>query len=167
LSYSSAHNPPWLHEDATYDYDAWRRYILSASPSTIRELVQKAVLPIDVLVCVLRSLLDDASDDGIREKAVGVLVYVILGSDLVPLKLWGPVGVLDDIWLLLSLLDDIFNRSNEEDLKRWWPGAEQDLTRVAKWVAVSQKVPKNLFKRGLEKLDGLKEKLVALRQFIR
>ena len=32
----------------------------------------------DVLVCVMRSLLDDSSDQRVRDKAVGVLIYVIL-----------------------------------------------------------------------------------------
>ena len=159
--------PPWQSEDARFEYSAWRSYLLTASPETIRDLVEKSILPIDVLVCVLRSILDERSDAKIREKAVGVLIYIILGSDLVPMKVFGPVGVLDDLWLLLGLLNDVFNESDREDLRRWWPGSEVELRRVAKWLKVTQKLPKSLVERGLGVVDGMKNKLVKLSKKLR
>ena len=162
MSVSASSLPPWHNEHSRYEYAAWREFLLSASPETIRELVERAVLPMDVLVCVMRSLLDDSSNQRVRDKAVGVLIYVILGSDLVPAKVWGPLGVLDDLWLLLGLLNDIFNESNQDDLLRWWPGNEADLKRVAKWLKVSQKLPKNLFQKSLGLVDGFRDQLVSL-----
>ena len=159
--------PPWQSEEARFDYGAWRTYLLDAPPETIRELVEKAILPADVLVCVLRSILDDNGDSKLREKAVGVLVYAILGSDLVPARVFGPVGVLDDLWLLLGLLNDVFNESDPEDLKRWWPGSDTDLKRVAKWIKVTQKLPKNLVQRGLGVVDGVKDRLIKLSKKLR
>lgn len=154
--------PPWQSDEARFDYAAWRTYVLAAPPEAIRELVVKAILPVDVLVCVLRSILDERSDAKIRDKAVGVLIYIILGSDLVPMKVWGPIGILDDLWLLVALLNDVFNESDKKDLERWWPGSEADLRRVSKWLKVTQKLPKNIVRRGLGVMDGLKDKLLKL-----
>ena len=159
--------PPWQSEEARYDYTAWRTFLLSTPPETIRELVEKAILPADILVCVLRSILDERSDTKVREQAVGVLIYIVLGSDLVPAKIFGPVGVLDDLWLLLGLLNDIFNESDQEDLKRWWPGSDADLRRVAKWIKVTQKLPKSIVQRGLGVMDSVKTRLQNLSNKLR
>ncbi len=162
MTIDAATLPPWQNEQTRFEYAAWRDFLLSASPETVRELVERAVLPADVLVCVVRALLDEKSDQEMRDKAVGVLIYVILGSDLVPMKVWGPIGVLDDLWLLLTLLNDIFNESNQDDLTRWWPGNDAELKRVAKWLKVTQKLPKNLVKKSLDVVGGFRDQLVKL-----
>ena len=159
--------PPWQSDEARFDYSAWRAFLLSTPPETIRDLVEKGILPADVLVCVLRSILDERSDVKVREKAVGVLIYALLGSDLVPMKIFGPVGVLDDVWLLLGLLNDIFNESDQDDLRRWWPGNEADLRRVSKWLKVTQKLPKSIVERGLGVMDSVKDRLLKLSNKLR
>ena len=61
-----------------------------------------------------------------------------------------------------GLLNDIFNESNQDDLLRWWPGNEADLKRVAKWLKVTQKLPKNLVQKSLGLVGGFRDQLVSL-----
>ena len=161
MSISASTLPPWHNEHSRYEYAAWREFLLSASPETIRELVERAVLPMDVLVCVMRSLLDDSSDQRVRDKAVGVLIYVILGSDSYRRK-YGVHSAFLMICGSCSALNDIFNESNQDDLLRWWPGNEADLKRVAKWLKVTQKLPKNLVQKSLGLVGGFRDQLVSL-----
>lgn len=118
-------------------YDRWRgalvKPVAGASPDLRDALL---VLP-DLAVLVLRLLRDARVRPGDKAIAVLGLAYVLSPIDLLPEFLFGPLGLLDDAFLLALTVSRLVNRVHPDVVRAHWSGQGDVLDaiqRVSAWA---------------------------------
>jgi uncharacterized membrane protein YkvA (DUF1232 family) len=91
----------------------------SGSSSTIRDLL--LVLP-DLTILLLRLLRDRHVPLLQKGIAIGGVAYVLSPLDLLPALVMGPVGLLDDLFVVAACLSRLLNHVHPDVVRGHWPG---------------------------------------------
>jgi uncharacterized membrane protein YkvA (DUF1232 family) len=136
-------------------YDRFREQLsgLGESAGSARDLL--LLLP-DLAVLLLRLLRDPRVSYGDKAVALFGLGYVLSPIDLLPALLLGPVGLLDDLFVVAATLSRLLNHVHPDVVRSHWPGrgdALDAIQRVTRWAEtfVTQRVQgfvKNLLGSG-------------------
>ena len=95
------------------------------------------VLP-DLFRLYIRLLIDRRVSTDIKKRLLAAVAYLVLPADLIP-DFLGPVGYVDDAWILLRLLAELTNTHSVSEglLREHWAGPEEWLPRIqniSDWV---------------------------------
>jgi uncharacterized membrane protein YkvA (DUF1232 family) len=118
-------------------YDRWRAALVKAPPGASPDLRDALLALPDLAVLVLRLLRDGRVRPGDKAIAVLGLAYVISPIDLLPEFLFGPLGLLDDAFLLALTVSRLVNRVHPDVVRAHWSGQGEVLDaiqRVSAWA---------------------------------
>lgn len=117
-------------------YDRLRSAVVVSKPgegSGLRDLL--LLLP-DLTVLLMRLVRDDRVPA--RSKAIAALgvAYVLSPVDLMPTFIFGPLGLVDDLFFVGWALSGLLNRVHPDVVRSHWPGqgdALEAIQRVTSW----------------------------------
>lgn len=118
-------------------YDRLRARVVAGRPgaaSGVRDLL--LLLP-DLSVLLLRLLRDDRVPVGAKALAVLGIGYVLSPLDLLPELLLGPLGLVDDLFVVSAALSRILNGVHPDVVRFHWSGkgdALDAIHRVTLWA---------------------------------
>lgn len=118
-------------------YDRLRAQVVGPGPvgkSGARDLL---LLFPDLVILLYRLIRDDRVPSGSKILAVLGIAYVLSPLDILPGFLLGPVGLLDDLIIVGTVLSRMLNRVHPDIVRSHWPGqgdALQAISRVAHWT---------------------------------
>lgn len=103
-------------------------YLLKkGSPYTVAEYLLSGP---DLIHLLVRLSLN--SDVPVTEtlKVLATTAYVVSPVDLIPDVIFGPIGLLDDIGLMVFVLRGIFERTDDSILRSYWAGTSSVLNQI-------------------------------------
>ncbi len=101
-----------------------------------------------LLKLTLALLADKRVPLGLRLKCGLALAYVVSPIDLLSEAALGPVGMLDDLAILLIVLDVMLNEVDPEVIRDHWHGSEDILKMIGSGVGVTRLfIPDPLYKK--------------------
>ena len=103
-------------------YDRLRQQLVDTEPgssSTIRDLL--LLLP-DLTILLLRLMRDRRVPLGQKAILIGGLAYVLSPLDLLPALIFGPVGLLDDLFVVAACLSRLLNHVHPDVVRGHWSG---------------------------------------------
>ena len=117
-------------------YDRLRAQVVVPAPGTGSGLRDLLLLLPDLTVLLIRLVRDDRVPVG--AKVIGALgvAYVLSPIDLVPTFVFGPLGLVDDLFFVGSALSGLLNRVHPDVVRGHWSGqgdALEVIQRVALW----------------------------------
>jgi uncharacterized membrane protein YkvA (DUF1232 family) len=117
-------------------YDRLRARVVAPDPGTGSGLRDLLLLLPDLTVLLMRLVRDDRVPPG--AKFVGALgvAYVLSPIDLIPTLVFGPLGLVDDLFFVGSALSGLLNRVHPDVVRGHWSGqgdALEVIQRVALW----------------------------------
>ena len=118
-------------------YDRWRTALVKPLPGASPDLRDALLALPDLAVLVLRLLRDARVRPGDKAIAVLGLAYVLSPIDLLPEFLFGPLGLLDDAFLLALTVSRLVNRVHPDVVRAHWSGQGDVLDaiqRVSAWA---------------------------------
>ncbi len=117
-------------------YDRLRERLIDATPgkpSGARDLL--LLLP-DLTILLVRMLRDRHVPFVQKGVAVAGIAYVLSPIDLMPALLFGPVGLLDDLFVVAACLSGLLNHVHPDVVRGHWSGqgdALDAIQRVTNW----------------------------------
>ena len=117
-------------------YDRLRAQVVVSEPgegSGLRDLL--LLLP-DLTMLLMRLVRDDRVPAGSKLIAVLGVAYVISPIDLMPTFIFGPLGLVDDLFFVGSALSGLLNRVHPDVVRGHWSGqgdALEVIQRVTSW----------------------------------
>ncbi len=118
-------------------YDRLRARVVTPRPgatSTLRDLL--LLLP-DLTILLARLLREPRVPWGPKLLALLGLGYLLSPIDLIPELLLGPVGLVDDLLVVGTVLGRLLDRTHPDVVRAHWPGrgdALEAVSRVAAWA---------------------------------
>jgi uncharacterized membrane protein YkvA (DUF1232 family) len=103
-------------------------------------------------VLLLRLLRDPRVSYGDKAVALLGLGYVLSPIDLLPALLLGPIGLLDDLFVVAATLSRLLNHVHPDVVRSHWPGrgdALDAIQRVTRWAETFVRRRLQGFMRGL------------------
>jgi len=103
------------------------------APSSVRDLL--LVLP-DLTILLLRLLRDRRVPILHKGVAVAGVAYVLSPIDLVPALFFGPIGLLDDLFVVAACLSRVLNHVHPDVVRGHWSGqgdALETIQNVTGW----------------------------------
>ena len=103
-------------------YDRIRARIVAPAPGSTSRIGDLLLLLPDLAILLLRLLRDGRVpllEKGIALAGVG---YVLSPVDLVPVLLFGPVGLVDDLFIVAACLSRLLNHVHPDVVRRHWSG---------------------------------------------
>ena len=117
-------------------YDRLRDKI--SEPSEMRTgLLDLLLLLPDLTVLLMRLLRDDRVPVGSKAIALFGIGYVLSPIDLLPELLLGPIGLVDDLLVIGTVLSRMLNRVHPDVVRLHWPGKQdalETIQRVTTWT---------------------------------
>jgi uncharacterized membrane protein YkvA (DUF1232 family) len=95
------------------------------------------VLLPDLTVLAVRLLRDERVPLVSKAAAVAGIAYVLSPLDFMPVLLFGPIGLVDDLVIIASVLSGMLNRVHPDVVRSHWSGqgdALDVIQRVTAWV---------------------------------
>lgn len=117
-------------------YDRLRERIAPRTPgarSGVRDLL--LVLP-DLTILLLRLLRDPRVPILQKGVAIAGVAYVLSPIDLVPALIFGPIGLLDDLFVVTACLSGLLNQVHPDVVRGHWSGqgdALETIQNVTGW----------------------------------
>lgn len=103
-------------------YDRWRAALRRPLPGASPDLRDALLALPDLVVLVLRLLRDPRVRPGDKAIALLGVAYVLSPIDLLPEFLIGPVGLLDDVFMLALTVSRLVNRVHPDVVRAHWSG---------------------------------------------
>ena len=117
-------------------YDRLREKI--SEPSEVQTgLLDLLLLLPDLTVLLMRLLRDERVPVGSKGIALLGIAYVISPIDLLPEILLGPLGFVDDLLIIGTVLSRMMNRVHPDVVRSHWPGKQdalETIQRVTTWT---------------------------------
>jgi uncharacterized membrane protein YkvA (DUF1232 family) len=126
-----------LNERERRLYDRLRSQVIerpSGAPSGLVDLV--LLLP-DLAVLLIRLMRDDRVPPGSKVIALFALGYLFSPLDLMPEIVFGPIGLLDDVFVVGTALSRMLNHVHPDVVRSHWSGqgdALDAIQRVTGWT---------------------------------
>jgi uncharacterized membrane protein YkvA (DUF1232 family) len=133
-------------------YDRFRTRVASLELGPISGLRDLLLLLPDLAVLLLRLLRDPRVSYGDKGIALLGLGYVLSPIDLLPEILLGPIGLLDDLFVVAATLSRLLNHVHPDVVRSHWPGrgdALDAIQRVTHWAETFVRSRLPGFVRGL------------------
>jgi uncharacterized membrane protein YkvA (DUF1232 family) len=133
-------------------YDRMRALLSAPRPgerSGLRDLV--LLLP-DLTVLLLRLLRDDRVPLGGKAIALFGVGYVLSPIDLVPEMIFGPIGLLDDLFVVGASLSRILNYVHPDIVRSHWSGQGDALDAIQRATGWAEGRVKSVFGRLIPRL---------------
>ena len=117
-------------------YDRLRRRIVDSAPgasSGVRDLL--LLLP-DLTILLMRLMRDGRVPRFQKAVALAGLAYVLSPIDLMPALILGPLGLLDDLFIVAACLSRLLNHVHPDVVRGHWSGqgdALDVIQRVTSW----------------------------------
>ncbi len=118
-------------------YDRFRARVASMEPSAASGARDLLLLLPDLTVLLMRLLRDPRVSLGDKGVALLGLGYVLSPIDLIPGILLGPIGLLDDLFVVAATLSRVLNHVHPDVVRSHWPGrgdALDAIQRVTRWT---------------------------------
>jgi uncharacterized membrane protein YkvA (DUF1232 family) len=118
-------------------YDRWRSALRKPLPGASPDLRDALLALPDLVVLVLRLLRDGRVRPGDKAIAVLGIAYVLSPIDLLPEFVFGPIGLLDDAFVLALTVSRLVNRVHPDVVRAHWSGQGEVLDaiqRVTAWA---------------------------------
>ncbi len=117
-------------------YDRLRAAVVVSKPGAGSGLRDLLLLLPDLTVLLMRLVRDDRVPAS--AKIIGALgvVYVVSPLDLMPVFIFGPLGLVDDLFFVGSALSGMLNRVHPDVVRSHWSGqgdALEAIQRVTSW----------------------------------
>ena len=116
-------------------YDRLREHITPASRGARSVRDYLLVLP-DLTILLLRLLRDSRVPILHKGVALAGVAYVLSPIDLVPVLLFGPIGLIDDLFVVAACLSRILNHVHPDVVRGHWSGqgdALETIQNVTGW----------------------------------
>ena len=117
-------------------YDRLRSAVVVSEPTASSGLRDLLLLLPDLTVLLLRLLRDDRVPTSAKLIAALGVAYVLSPIDLIPVFIFGPLGLVDDLFFVGSALSGMLNRVHPDVVRGHWSGqgdALEAIQRVASW----------------------------------
>jgi uncharacterized membrane protein YkvA (DUF1232 family) len=117
-------------------YDRLRSQVVEAEPGGPSGLRDMLLLLPDLSVLLFRLLRDDRVPVSSKALAVAGAAYLLSPIDLMPALLMGPIGLVDDLLVVGTVLSRMLNRVHPDVVRSHWPGqgdALEAIQRVTSW----------------------------------
>ena len=133
-------------------YDRLRRRIVRTQPSAASGVGDLLLLLPDLTVLLARLLRDGRVPIGSKAIAVLGVGYVLSPLDFIPTVIFGPIGLVDDLFVLSMALSRVLNHVHPDVVRSHWSGqgdALEAIQRVTGWAEkqVTDRLPAAL--RGI------------------
>ena len=135
-------------------YDRLRAQLRPAPPGAGSDLRDVLLAFPDLVMLLVRLLRDPRVAVGDKALALFGVVYVVSPLDLMPVWLFGPLGALDDLFVVAATLSRVVNHVHPDVVRSHWSGQGDALRLIQRTTDWSeQKLGKRL--RGvLRRLVG-------------
>ncbi len=118
-------------------YDRFRAQVASLEPSAGSGMRDLLLLLPDLTVLLMRLLRDPRVSLGDKAVALLGLGYVLSPIDLLPEILLGPIGLLDDLFVVAATLSRLLNHVHPDVVRSHWSGkgdALDAIQRATHWT---------------------------------
>jgi uncharacterized membrane protein YkvA (DUF1232 family) len=118
-------------------YDRFRAQVASLEPSGATGMRDLLLLLPDLTVLLMRLLRDSRVSLGDKAVALLGLGYVLSPIDLLPEILLGPIGLLDDLFVVAATLSRLLNHVHPDVVRSHWSGkgdALDAIQRATQWT---------------------------------
>ncbi len=136
-------------------YDRLRAVVVAprgCSNSGFGDLV--LLLP-DTVVLMSRLLRDDRVPLRAKAFALFGVGYVLSPIDLLPEVLLGPIGLIDDLFVVAATLSRLLHDVHPDVVRSHWPGQGDALVVIHRITTWAETVVKDRFRDVLHKLGGI------------
>ena len=117
-------------------YDRLRARVVVPEPGAGSGLRDILLLLPDLTVLLMRLMRDDRVPVGSKLVAAAGVAYVFSPIDLMPTFIFGPLGLVDDLFFVGSALSGILNNVHPDVVRAHWPGqgdALEAIQRATSW----------------------------------
>lgn len=117
-------------------YDRLRSQVIASEPGESSGFRDMLLLLPDLSVLLFRLLRDDRVPLVSKALAVAGAAYLISPIDLMPAVLLGPLGLVDDLLVIATVLSRMLNRVHPDVVRSHWSGqgdALDAIQRVTSW----------------------------------
>lgn len=115
-------------------YDRLRAVMVAPRAGAATGLGDLLLLLPDVVVLLSRLLRDDRVPLGAKALAVLGIGYVLSPIDLIPEVLFGPIGLLDDLFVVTATLSRILNDVHPDVVRSHWSGQGDALDAIRRFT---------------------------------
>ena len=118
-------------------YDRVRGAVVDSAPGEGAGLRDMLLLLPDLVVLLTRLLRDSRVPTTAKVVAVLGIGYVLTPIDLMPVLLFGPIGLVDDLFIAAAALSHLLSRVHPDVVRSHWsgPGDVLDvIQRVTSWA---------------------------------
>ena len=118
-------------------YDRLRAQVVAPGPAGKSGARDLLLLFPDLVILLYRLIRDDHVPSGSKALAVLGIAYVFSPIDFLPSFLLGPIGLLDDLIIVGTVLSRMLNRVHPDVVRSHWSGqgdALQAIVRVSEWT---------------------------------
>lgn len=131
-------------------YDRLRACVVEPEPSASSGFRDLLLFLPDLVVLLVRLLRDPEVPRSRKWVAALGLGYVLSPLDLLPGLLFGPLGLLDDLWMVSATLSHLVNHVHPDRVRAHWPG-QGDALSVLQLVSAGSE---SFFRHRLRDLLG-------------
>ena len=117
-------------------YDRLRARVVVPEPGAGSGLRDILLLLPDLTVLLMRLMRDDRVPVGSKLVAAAGVAYVFSPIDLMPTFIFGPLGLVDDLFFVGSALSGMLNNVHPDVVRAHWPGqgdALEAIQRATSW----------------------------------
>jgi uncharacterized membrane protein YkvA (DUF1232 family) len=132
-------------------YDRWRSALRKPLPGANADLRDALLALPDLAVLVLRLLRDGRVRPGDKAIAVLGIAYVLSPIDLIPEFVFGPLGLLDDAFVLALTVSRLVNRVHPDVVRAHWSGQGDVLDAIQRVSAWAERQLGGRMRRALER----------------
>jgi uncharacterized membrane protein YkvA (DUF1232 family) len=132
-------------------YDRWRAALAKPLPGASPDLRDALLALPDLVVLVLRLLRDSRVRPG--DKAIALLgaAYVMSPIDLMPEFVFGPLGLLDDAFILALTVSRLVNRVHPDVVRAHWSGKGDVLDAIHRTSGWAERQVAGRVRRAIER----------------
>ena len=121
-------------------YDRLRSQVIESEPGDSSGLRDMLLLLPDLSVLLFRLLRDDRVPLASKALAVAGAAYLISPIDLMPAILLGPLGLVDDLMVIATVLSRMLNRVHPDVVRAHWSGQGDALDAIQRVTAWGEKL---------------------------
>ena len=111
-------------------YDKLRAFVVAPRPGEASGLRDLLLLLPDLVVLLMRLLVEERVPRGAKWVASLAFAYVLSPIDLLPAVLLGPLGLVDDLFFVAGALSLILNRVHPDVIRQHWSGQGDALMAI-------------------------------------
>lgn len=136
-------------------YDRLRAVVVAPSARSNSGFGDLVLLLPDTVVLMSRLLRDDRVPLRAKAFALFGVGYVLSPIDLLPEVLLGPIGLIDDLFVVAATLSRLLHDVHPDVVRSHWPGQGDALVVIHRITTWAETVVKDRFRDVVHKLGGI------------